>query len=93
MKTGVLHWLFINNDVEFHQIVLPLKYQAQVVQLLHVGQGHQGIERTIALCREQFYWNTIFQDAKKYVQDCPQCQIVKGDYTEPKYNTGCHNSS
>ena len=25
----------------------------------------------------------MFQDAIKYVKDCPQCQIVKGDYTEP----------
>ena len=51
--------------------------------LLHDGQGHQGIERTIALCQEQFYWNTMFQDVTKYVKECPQCQIAKGDYTEP----------
>ena len=54
-----------------------------MLQLLHDGQGHQGIERTIALCWEQFYWNTMFQDATKYVKDCPQYQIEKGDYTEP----------
>ena len=52
MKKGVLHWLYINNDVEYHKMVLPLKYQAQKFQLLHDGQGHQGIERTIALCQE-----------------------------------------
>ena len=33
-------------------MVLPIKFQAQVLQLLHDGQGHQGIERTIALCWE-----------------------------------------
>ena len=49
MKKGVLYRLFINNDVEFHQMVLPMKYQAQVLHLLNDGQGHQGIERTIAL--------------------------------------------
>ena len=64
-------------------MVLPIKFQAQVLQLLHDGQGHQGIERTIALCQEQFYWNTIFQDVMKYVKECPQCQIVEGDYTKP----------
>ena len=64
-------------------MVLPIKFQAQVLQLLHDGQGYQGIERTIALCWEQFYWNTMFQDSMKYVKDCPQCQIAKGDYTEP----------
>ena len=64
-------------------MVLPIKYQAQVLQLLHDGQGHQGIERTIALCRERFHWNNMFQDVTKYVKECPQCQIMKGDYTEP----------
>ena len=64
-------------------MVLPIKYQAQVLRLLHDGQGHQGIERTIALCWEWFYWNTMFQDVTKYVKECPQCQIVKGDYTKP----------
>ena len=52
LKKGVLHRLYIHNDVEFHEMVLPIKYQAQVLRLLHDGQGHQGIERTIALCRE-----------------------------------------
>ena len=83
LKKGVLHRLYIHNDVEFHQMVLPIKYQAQVLHLLHDGQGHQGIERTIALCRERFYWNTMFQDVTRYVKECPCCQIVKGDYTEP----------
>ena len=71
MKKGVLHWLYINNNVEYHQMVIPLEYQAQVLQPLHDGQGHQGIERTIALCQEQFYWTTMFQDITKYVKDCP----------------------
>ena len=83
LKKGVLHQLYIHNDVEFHQMVLPIKYQVQVLRLLHDGQGHQGIERTIALCWEQFYWNTMFQDVTKYVKECPRCQIKKGDYTEP----------
>ena len=52
-------------------MVLPIKFQSQVLQLLHDGQGHQGIERTTALCWEQFYWNTMFQDVTKYVKDCP----------------------
>ena len=54
-----------------------------MLRLLHDGQGHQGIERNIALCWEQFYWNTMFQDVTKYVKECPRCQTVKGDYTEP----------
>ena len=62
MKKGVLHRLYIHDDVEFRQMVLLIKFQAQVLQLFHDGQGHQGIERTIALCQKQFHLNTMFQD-------------------------------
>ena len=27
LKKGVLHWLYIHNDVEFHQMALPIKFQ------------------------------------------------------------------
>ena len=60
-KQGVLHQFYINNDVEYHQMILPLKYQVQVLQMLYGSQGHQGIERTTALCREHFYWNTMIE--------------------------------
>ena len=39
-KQGDLHCLYINNDVEYCQMILPIKYQAQVLQMLHNGQGH-----------------------------------------------------
>ena len=88
LKKGVLHRHYINNDVEYHQLILPIKYQAQVLKLLHDGQGHQRLERTLALCQERFYWNTMFQDVTNYVKTCPQCQTVKGDYTDPKTKLG-----
>ena len=50
-KQGVLCHLYMNNDVEYHQMILLIKYQAQVLQTLHDGQSHQGVERTTALCR------------------------------------------
>ena len=59
-----------------------------MLKLLHDGQGHQGLERTLALCQERFYWYTMFQDVTNYVKTCPHCQTVKGDYTDPKTKPG-----
>ena len=84
--------MYINNDAEHCQMLLLIKYQAQVFHLLHDCQGYQGIERTIALCHGQFYWNTIFQDATYYVKKCPWSQSVKGVYTYPKNITRYYNS-
>ena len=92
IKKGVLHRLYINNNVEYHQMVLPIKFQAQVLQLLHDGQGHQGTERTIALCWEWFYWNTMFQDATKYVERLSMMPDSKGRLHQAKHNTRCYNS-
>ena len=83
-KWGVLHCLYINNDVKYHQMILPIKYQVQVLQMLHDDQGHEGMERTTALCRKCFYWNTMYKDVAKYVKNCPQCQVAQGHYVGPK---------
>ena len=88
LKKGVLHQFYINNDVEYHQLILPTKYQAQMLKLLHDGQDYQGLERTLALCWERFYWNTMFQDVTNYVKTCPCCQTAKGDYMDPKTKLG-----
>ena len=88
IKRGVLHQLYINDDVEYIKMVLSMKYQAQVLHLLHDGQSHKGIERIIVLCWEQFYWNTMFQVVTNYVKNCSQCQTVKGNYTDPKTKLG-----
>ena len=54
-KQGILYCLDISNDVEYKQMILSInyiKYQAQVLQMLHDGQGHPGMEQTMALCRK-----------------------------------------
>ena len=66
-----MHQLCINNDVEYHQMIFPLTYQVQVLQMSHDVQGHQGLDQTIAMCREQLYWNTMYKDVAQYVKDCP----------------------
>ena len=51
-KQRVLYQTYINNNVEYHQMILPITYQVQMPQMVHDGQGHQGVDWTIALCRE-----------------------------------------
>ena len=68
-------------------MILPLKYQVHVLQLLHDGQGHQGIENH-TLCREHFCWSTMYKDVTECVKDCPWCQVAKGPYVGPKTQPG-----
>ena len=55
LKDGVLHRLYIHNDVKYHQLVLPQRYHKKILQSLHNHLGHQGINRTLDLLRERVY--------------------------------------
>ena len=49
--------------------------------MLHDDYVHQGLNQTLALVRERFYWSTMNHDVAKYVTNCHQCHVVKGHYT------------
>ena len=88
LKQGVLHRLYIFNEMEYHQLVLPQRYHRKVLTALHDHMGHQGIERTLDLLRERVYWPSMAKDAQNWVTNCRRCQIARGDYNQPKPTIG-----
>ena len=74
--------------MEIHQLVLPLKYHEAVLCMLHDDYGHQGLNQTLALVSERYYWSTMNHDVTKYVTNCHQCHVVKGHYTGPHTQQG-----
>ena len=44
LKQGVLHRLYIFNEMEYHQLVLPQRYHHKVLTALHDHMGHLGID-------------------------------------------------
>ena len=81
---GVLHHRTFQGDDESQQIILPHCLHDKVLYSLHDNHGHQGLQRVIELLHERVYWPTMFMDAERWVSQCQQCLITKGDYTEPK---------
>ena len=88
LKQGVLHQIYIINDVETHQSVLPFKYHEAVLHMLHDDYGHQGLDWTLALVRERFYWSTMNHDVTEYVTNCHRYHVAKGHYTGPHTQQG-----
>ena len=70
LKDGVLHCLYIHNDVEYQQLVLPQRYHEKVLQSLHNDLGNQGVDRMFGLLRERVYWPTMTQDANLWIDQC-----------------------
>ena len=84
LKQGVLHWLYIFNEIEYHQLVLPQRFHLKIFTALHDHMGHQGIDRTTDLLRERVYWPSMVKDAQNWVTNCRCCQVARGDYNQPK---------
>lgn len=60
---------------EVEQLVLPAEYKERVLQLLHNDMGHLGVERTVTLVRERFFWPYMAKEIEHYVTR--QCSCVK----------------
>ena len=50
--------------------------------------GHQGLDQTMALVRERFYWGKMNHDVTEYVTNCHWCHVAKGHYTGLKTQWG-----
>ena len=90
LKQGILHQIYITNNVESQQLVLPRKYHETVLCMLHSDYAHQGLDQTLALVRQRFYWGTMNYDVTEYVTSCHWCHVTKGHYTGPQTQQGSH---
>ena len=50
--------------------------------MLHYKQGHEAQERTLSLLCENFYWNTIYGDATRWLHICERYKITKVPYIQ-----------
>ena len=53
--------------------MLPKKFQTLVFKKLHEEMGHLGVERTLTLIRERFYWPHTQRDVDHYVTQVCSC--------------------
>lgn len=64
------------------QVCIPAILRDDMLRSFHdslAGGMHQGFERTYAALRQKYYWPTMFEDCRKYIQSCEMCQRVKRD--------------
>ncbi|KAK3575529.1 hypothetical protein QTP86_029273 [Hemibagrus guttatus] len=56
--------------------------QARRTSLIHtahtsLGTGHPGINETLSLLRDRFWWPSMAADVRRYVQGCEECAMAK----------------
>ena len=81
LRKGVL-FRCVNNtmrpDRNNMQLCLPKKYRKEALEGCHDNVGHFGIDRTLDLLRDRFYWPHLMEEAQEYVSSCRRCQMAKG---------------
>ena len=58
-------------------LVLPQSFRKQALQGCHDDLGHLGIEQTIDLLRDQFYWPGMIEDMIRHIKQCERCLRFK----------------
>ena len=84
VENEVLKRFIDDNKQRFEVIVLPQTLTEPALQLAHEGLGHNGIPRTYALLRRQYYWKGLKPSVTKHVKQCTLCQ--KHNKQVVKYN-------
>ena len=65
-------------DLQTIQFVLPKKFRIQTMKACHDEIGHLGIERSLTLLTDQFYWPGRMSDIiNKHIKECHSCLSFK----------------
>ena len=85
---GVLHRVYEQDGAKYQQLILPIEFRTQTMELLHDKQGHKAVQHTLQLVWEQFYWSTLLLDVTNRVKKCKWCQTTKGPHIDPNPSQG-----
>ena len=59
------------------QFVLPKRSICKVILACHDDNGHLGMERTLRLLQERFFWPKMAKDVQTHIHTCERCLRFK----------------
>lgn len=75
---------FIQEGMLFKGIqlcILRSPMRLNLIKEKHSGglDGHFGIDKTLNLVKDKYYWPQMYKDVQKFVRSCGFCQVAKGE--------------
>ncbi len=58
-------------------IIVPPSCQELLVRAIHQRMFHLSHVKVFALLRRSYFWTTMKRDVRKWLEDCPQCELNK----------------
>ena len=59
------------------RLVVPRNWQRTIVWDIHQQICHLSVQRTYKAVSRKFYWENLLSTVKKFVAECPKCQVTK----------------
>ncbi|KAG1939020.1 interleukin-1 receptor accessory protein-like 1-A [Pimephales promelas] len=73
LEDGVLYRRRQDEDKLVLQLVLPPVLRPTILKSLHSDMGHMGIERTLDLVRQRFFWPKMAANVENFIKTCGRC--------------------
>lgn len=61
------------------RVIIGVEEKNRILEACHsnpCGGAHFGVDNTIRKIGERFWWKGFTEDAKKFVRQCPKCQLA-----------------
>ena len=59
------------------QFALPKRFICKVILACHDDNGHLGMEQTLGLLQERFFWPKMAKDVRTHIHACERCLRFK----------------
>ena len=66
-----------NHQGPIYQFLLPKSFICKVILACHMDSGHLGMERTLGLLQERFFWPKMADDVCIHICTCNRCLRFK----------------
>ena len=75
---GLLYrkWVY-KNEITYLQFVFPCDFRKRMVISCHDQFGHLGMDKTLILLQERFFWPRMNDDVRLHIQNCECCLRFK----------------
>lgn len=77
MKNGLLYRITQRSGKEVCQLIIPEQYWPMVLKAMHDDLRHFGVERTMVLIKDRFYWPRMAFEITQYIKNCGRCVARK----------------
>ena len=66
-----------NHNSVINQFVLPRTFHRRATLALHDDSRHLGMEKTLGLLQERFFWPKMIEDIRNHIKTCERCTKCK----------------